>query len=123
MNEGLITRKCSATGAVVLAGLIAFLALPGCRDDAPSNVDTHAHEHEEAAAAPTSRIDIPPSVRQNLGITFVKVERRPVRSTVRIAGEFELRPEARREYHVMLPGRIELLVRQYEPLSRQEIMF
>ncbi len=74
MNEDLFTRKCSATGAVVLAGLIALLALSSCRDDASSNADVDAHQPEQTTAAPTNRIDIPPSVRQNLGITFVKTE-------------------------------------------------
>jgi len=123
MNEDLITRKRSAAGAVVLAGLIAFLALPGCRDDAPSAVDTPASASEAAAAAPTNRIDIPPSVRQNLGITFVQAERRAVRSVIRLPGQFEFRPEARREYNAMLPGRVRLAVEQFQTVLAGDLLF
>ncbi|MCA8916530.1 MAG: efflux RND transporter periplasmic adaptor subunit [Planctomycetes bacterium] len=62
----------------------------------------------------TNRIDIPPAVVQNLGITFAKVERRRVEQTLRVPGNFESPPEARREYHTMLPGRVEVLVKQYQ---------
>src|SRR5688572_7631427 len=65
-----------------------------------------------AAAAPTNRVDVPSSVRQNLGITFAKVERRPVGRTLRVPGRFELAPTARREYRAAAPGRVELLVEQ-----------
>ena len=82
-----------------------------------------AHDHDHAAEAEAKRIAIPLSVRQNLGITFVNVERRPVRRTMRIAGEFELRPEARYEYHVMLPGRVTLLVGQYEHVETGQPLF
>ncbi|MFH1419963.1 MAG: efflux RND transporter periplasmic adaptor subunit [Planctomycetota bacterium] len=123
MNKDLITPKRSAAGAVALAGLIAFLTLPGCRDDATSNADTHAQEREEAAAAPTNRIDIPPSVRQNLGITFVKTERRAVRSVIRLPGQFEFRPKARREYNAMLSGRVRLAVEQFQTVSAGDVLF
>ncbi len=69
---------------------------------------------EGAANAPTNRVDIPAAVRQNLGITFAKVESRAVAQTLRVPGRFELLPTARREYRSPLPGRIELLVAQYQ---------
>ncbi|MCB9858376.1 MAG: HlyD family efflux transporter periplasmic adaptor subunit [Phycisphaerales bacterium] len=101
------------------------LAAAGCRNDDPAG--SHKSDADAASAhaadAPTNRIDIPPSVRQNLGITFVKVERRPVRSTIRIPGQYELRPEARRDYHVMLPGRIELLVTRHQPVTKGSPLF
>jgi len=71
-------------------------------------------EHGVDAASATNRIDVPESVRRNLGITFAKVELRPVAQTIRVPGQFELRPEARREYRTMLSGRVELLVKQYD---------
>lgn len=67
--------------------------------------------------AATNRVNIPESVRRNLGITFARVEPRPVASTLRAPGQFELLPDGRREYRTMLPGRIELLVRQYDPVE------
>ena len=97
----------------------AFACEPGQTELAASA----EHESEVADASTTNRIDIPPSVRQNLGITFVTVEKRPVRTTIRLPGQFELRPDARREYHVVLPGRIELLVEQYERVERDQPLF
>lgn len=67
--------------------------------------------------APTNRVDIPAPVRQNLGITFAKVERRDVARTLRAPGRFELLPDARREYRAPLAGRIELLVSQFQPVE------
>jgi multidrug efflux pump subunit AcrA (membrane-fusion protein) len=91
----------------------------GCRD---TGADQEA-DHAPASAGDTNRIDIPPAVLRNLGITFVTVEKRTVQGTIRIPGQFELRPEARREYHVMLPGRIELLVSQYEHVEAGQPLF
>jgi len=123
VKHHLTEQKRSAAGAVTLAGLIAFLALPGCRDDASSVVDTDANESVEAATAPTNRIDIPSSVRQNLGITFVKAERRAVRSVIRLPGQFEFRPKARREYNAMLPGRVRLAVEQFQTVEARDLLF
>lgn len=106
--------------AAIALGLTVF---SGCSRDPASAAGHAGHDDTAAETAPTNRIAIPPSVRQNLGITFVNVERRPVRSTMRIAGEFELRPEARREYHVMVPGRVTLLVRQYERVDQGQALF
>lgn len=65
----------------------------GCRRDQPPGRGTRAHAAE---AAPSNRVDIPESVRRNLGITFAQVESRPVAQTIRVPGQFELLPEARR---------------------------
>jgi multidrug efflux pump subunit AcrA (membrane-fusion protein) len=56
-------------------------------------------------------------VRQNLGITFAKVESRPVSRTLRLPGAFELIPSATRQYHAAAEGRIEVLVDQYESVE------
>jgi len=77
--------------------------------------DEHGHDH--AAEATGGGIPIPARVRQNLGITFAKVERRHVGSTIRIPGRFEAMPSHQREYHVPLAGRVELLVHQYEHVT------
>ena len=69
------------------------------------------------APAPTNRVDINPAVRQNLGITFAKVEERNVARTLRVPGRFELLPTARREYRVQVPGNVELLVEQYQRID------
>ena len=67
---------------------------------------------------PSNRIDLPASVRRNLGITFAKVEERRVASTVRVPGRFELLPSARREYRATLPGWVNLLVAQYDEVQK-----
>lgn len=72
------------------------------------------HAEPEPEAAPTNRVAIPATVRSNLSITFAQVEVRRVAKTLRVPGAFELEPRARREYRLALPGRVELLVDQYE---------
>ncbi len=97
--------------------LVAALVSVGCGDSREDAADAAAGATAPGAAAATNRIDVPPAVRQNLGITFAEVERRPVRQTVRVPGEFELRPEATREYHAMVPGRAEVLVEQFQRVT------
>lgn len=102
-------------GAALLAGLA--IALGGCtRGPAPEPAG--GADDPAPAAAATNRIDIPPAVRQNLGITFVRVEARRVEQTLRVPGRFEYLPTATREYRTMLPGRVELLVEQFAPVVR-----
>lgn len=105
------------------------LTLTGCekKDAAHGSDDGHGHGSEgakagggaskEGEAAPTNRVDIPASVRQNLGITFAKVESRNVAQTLRVPGRFELLPTARREYRTPLSGRVEILVSQYQTVE------
>lgn len=102
------------------------LTLTGCdkKDAAHGSDDGHGHGSEgsgaaggagkEGEAAASNRVDIPASVRQNLGITFAKVETRNVAQTLRVPGRFELLPTARREYRTPLAGRVDVLVKQYQ---------
>lgn len=97
-------------GTFVLAGTLA-----GCdRAEPPSAGGDHADEVPQVA---TNRVAIPASVRSNLGITFVQVERRHVEQTLRVPGRFEYLPTAHREYRAMLPGRVELLVEQFDTVE------
>jgi multidrug efflux pump subunit AcrA (membrane-fusion protein) len=86
----------------------------------PAGGDDSGHDHEHPKG---SRIAIPETTRQNLGITFVKVEKRPVQGLVRLPGQFELRSKARREYHTMLSGRVDLLVDQYQVVEAGDPLF
>ncbi len=98
---------------LILPVLLALAPL-GCEkkgDDAP------ASKAGDAAPAPTNRVDINASVRQNLGITFAKVESRNVARTLRVPGRFELLPTAKREYRAAASGTVELLVQQYQPVT------
>lgn len=100
------------------ATLACVLALTGCdrRVEQHEAGDGHKHGPESGSTAPTptNRVDIPAAVRQNLGITFAKVEYRSVAQTLRVPGRFELLPTARREYRTPLAGRVEVLVAQYQ---------
>lgn len=98
-----------------LPALLALVLVPlGCEkkgEDAP------AAKSGDAAPAPTNRVDINASVRQNLGITFAKVESRNVARTLRVPGRFELLPTAKREYRAAASGTVELLVQQYQTVT------
>ena len=98
------------------------LALSACSESNTAQ-DHGAHKEEQQAQQPTNRIDIPATVRNNIGITFANVERRRIDSTLRIPGAFELQPRARHEYRMPLPGQVEFLVDQFEPVEPGDILF
>lgn len=75
------------------------------------------------APAPTNRVDINAAVRQNLGITFAKVETRSVARTLRLPGRFELLPTARREYRAPAAGTAELLAQQYQQVDEGTVLY
>ncbi len=104
-----------------LAGIFAAVLLAGCSRQSGNNAAPP--QQEEAAAAPTNRIDIPATVRSNLGITFAKVERRRVDSTIRVPGSFELQPLARHEYRMTLPGQVQLEVDQYQSVQQGDLLY
>lgn len=112
-----------ATIVLAIGGSILLAMACDRHDEAGHPHEGTTTRSEDEHKAPSNRVAIPPSVRQNLGITFVDVERRPVRSTIRIPGQYELRPEARRDYHVMLPGRIELLVTRHQHVHSGDPLF
>lgn len=97
-----------------LAGPVACSSEEHHDDPAPTQAQQEA---------PTNRIEIPATVRSNLGITFVPVERRRVESTIRVPGAFELRPLARREYRLTLDATIELHVDQYQQVQPGDLLF
>lgn len=100
-------------GVALIVG--ATLVLVAC-DRGGEDDGSQAGETNHAAGAvaeDSSRVAIPASVRANLGITFVTVERRHIEQTLRAPGRFEYLPTARREYRTPLPGRVELLVEQF----------
>lgn len=107
-----------------LAGILLLMAA-GCGGEPPAApaAPTPAADAGTAAPAPSNRIDVPEAVRQNLGITFAKVERRRVSATLRVPGRFELQPTARREYRTVLPGFVRLLVTQFEPTEPGKAIF
>lgn len=101
-------------------GAALLLLLAACERSGPP---TGGAASAPPAAAPTNRVDIPGPVRQNLGITFAKVESRDVARTLRVPGKFELLPSARREYRTPVAGRVELLVQQYQRVDAGTPLF
>jgi hypothetical protein len=104
---------------ILLAASSAML-LPGCTQESGNTKTT---EQEEPVETATNRIDIPATVRSNLGITFAKVERRRVDSTIRVPGSFELQPLARHEYRMTLPGAVEIEVDQYQRVEPGDLLY
>lgn len=85
------------------------------------NDSTHAHSEE--GETPTNRIEIPATVRNNLGITFAKVERRKVSATLRVPGSFELEPLAKHEYRLLLPAQVRFEVEQFDQVQVGDLLY
>lgn len=113
-----MTSRLLATASI--AALAAALTLSGCSRE---NAQPSAASQPEEPAPPTNRIDIPATVRSNLGITFAGVERRRVDGTIRVPGAFELQPLARHEYRMTLPGRVQLEVDQYQRVEPGDLLY
>ncbi|MBM4107841.1 MAG: efflux RND transporter periplasmic adaptor subunit [Phycisphaerae bacterium] len=105
---------------VAMIVVIAAGAAGGC--DRPG-AGPAAHPPPSAEPAPTNRVEIPAVVRQNLGITFARVERRDVSRTLRVPGRFELTPSARQEHRVPAAGRVEVLVDQFESVQAGTVLY
>lgn len=101
--------------AMVAPCVVVFAMLTACTGKEPPPTKPM---DAEPAATPTNRIDIPLAVRQNLGITFAKVERRPVASTLRFPGRFELDPAARRDYAARVPGTVTVTVAEGQAVKQ-----
>ncbi len=106
----------------ILCMLTLAVSLAGCDQPANNDAGGGQSKHDEPPKAPTNRIDVPPSVRRNLGITFAKAELRHVRHTLRAPGRFELSPSAKRNYHTPLAGRVQLLVKQYDRVKPGDLL-
>jgi len=105
----------------LLTAAVSSLVLSACTGG--SSPATETQGHSEPSETTTNRIEISPTVRSNLGITFARVERRKVDATIRVPGAFELQPLARREYRMTLPGHIELAVDQYDRVEAGDLLY
>ena len=106
--------------AIAIASVSLTMLLSGCVQEPPQSTGP---DQDEVGSADTNRIDIPATVRSNLGITFASVERRRVDSTIRVPGAFELQPRARREYRMTLSGEIRLEVDQYQQIEPGDVLY
>ncbi|MBX3460601.1 MAG: efflux RND transporter periplasmic adaptor subunit [Planctomycetes bacterium] len=79
-------------------------------------------ETDHGPMAPTNRIDIPPQVIQNLGITFARVEMRRVAQTMRLPGVLEATPDANRDYRAPLGGQVTLLAQTYKHVNQGDLV-
>jgi len=105
----------------MMLALLVLTASTGC--ERRSAEDSQVPAPMSESQAPTNRVDIGSAVRQNLGITFARVESRDVARTLRLPGRFELLPSARREYRVPAAGQVEVLAAQYESVTRGTPLF
>ncbi len=108
--------------AYVVALLAAAPVLSGCPRE-PVDTPGESASAARESPAPSDRIDMPDTVRKNLGITFAKVESRNVARTIRVPGRFEIAPNALREYHTMLGGRVEIRVAQYDRVAPGQVLY
>ncbi|MBL8750553.1 MAG: hypothetical protein JNK78_15445 [Planctomycetes bacterium] len=98
--------------------VLPLLAFAACSRPAPTPAEPE-HGHD----APTNRIDVPATVRRNLGIEFVRAERRAVRATLRLPGRFELLPQARHEHRAPLAGRIDVRTAPLQPVEPGTLLY
>ncbi|MDG1137263.1 MAG: HlyD family efflux transporter periplasmic adaptor subunit [Phycisphaerales bacterium] len=101
--------------------LLTLIALAGCSETVP--LEQIPPEETAYQSVPSNRVAIPQAVRRNLGITFVKVERRLLSNTLRAPGRFEYLPSAKREYRAMVSGKIELHVDQFQSIESGTPLF
>lgn len=100
--------------------VLAAAPLASCKKKDPA-AKSGAGAHEEAP--PTNRIEIPDTVRSNLGITFAKVAPRAVAATTRYPGRFEPAPGARREHRAPTEGRVTLRVKPFDRVAPGDELF
>ncbi len=102
---------------------VMLLLMSGCTRDGGTAADANPETDEHVETQASNRVAIPSAVRSNLGISFVTVERRRIEQTLRVPGQFEYLPTARREYRTMLPGRVELLVQQFDVVDEGALLY
>lgn len=106
---------------VLIAMMLTCGAAAGCGSGGAQPPANESAANVQPAA--TNRIDVPASVRRNLGITFARVEKRRVGQTLRLPGRFELLPQARQEYRALLDGRVECLATQYQRVDEGTVLY
>lgn len=125
--------KDSTMSRLLLIPTLALL-IAGCGAEAHTNNDGHDHGAPKSEAKPAGTDDhaghdhaghdhssqgvaLTATVRENLGITFLKAEYRVVRGLLRLPGRFEAEPSARRAYQMPLSGQVEVLVKPYQRVA------
>ncbi len=101
----------------MLAAAAALFA--ACSPRAPEE----AAPAERAAPAPTNRVDVPPLVRKNLGITFAEVARRRVAQTLRLPAQVELLPSATQHYAAPYAGHVQVHVAPLQRVAAGDLLY
>ena len=109
----------------LLATVLVLLAsLPACINDPAATATVETSDSPVVPPAqPKAGLAVPHEVRQNLGVTFARVERRQVQDRLRVPGVFELQPGARHEYRALLAGHINLAVAQFQAVNDGDLLF
>lgn len=102
------------------AALGGILAGCGPTDDAPHAGDSPGADEAKVIS---NRIPVPPDVRANLGIDFVKVERRRVEDTVRLPGRCAIEAAGRCRYRAVFPGRLTIAVRPHQVVTSGDALY
>ena len=103
--------------------LLTILVLQGCSSTSDEPTPASVKAANAHTTMPTDRVAIPHAVQSNLGITFATAERRHLQDTLRAPGKFEYLPSAKREYRTMFPGKIELLVTQFDHVEKDTLLY
>ncbi len=126
MNNGMQWAIALALTAILPMTLAACDGGSAQPPPAAEHAEDDGHDHGDEAetmATGSDRVAIPASVRTNLGISFVQVEPRRIEQTLRVPGRFEYLPTARREYRTAVPGRVELLVEQFDRVEAGQPLY
>lgn len=102
---------------------ILLVICAACQKGGVSHAPKHEAKNDGETLKPSGRVDVPPQVRKQLGLTFAKVERRVIADAGRFAGRFESPPEARRAYHAPVAGRVRLLVVESDQVAKGQPLF
>lgn len=110
------------TSPMRILSIAALAILASCQRATPAPIDDHDQDHDHPEA-PSDRIATPPQVRQNLGITFVRAERRRVAATLRVPGQFEQIPGTRHEYRTAVAGRVTLATAALQTVQPGDVIY
>lgn len=107
--------------------LVAAAIVSGACGEPTPREPTHRTEsaHEKAADAAdviTNRLDVPQTVRDNLGIRFARAESRAVQRTLRLPGRFDLSASAVRAYPALLGGAVEPHVERLQRVTKGQLL-
>jgi len=97
--------------------LVAVLGLGAC-----GNSGEAPGKESAGATPPTNRIELPASVRQNLGITWAKARRGRLTRFYSVPGEIIARPDHSWALHAPLPGAVTSIARRWQAVKAGDVV-